>query len=267
MLGKVKEVDDDDDESTSGSLQSSQQQAADAKTIEMLTRENAMLRQQQYHSSRMRPRGASTAAAYGLGNGYGLQESVPEESDFAVDELDEPNDAADLAKRAMSRRMSEYSAQSPFRSAYTVENRKLENVKKAYWQSSLGFSGVVDVSQSRRHSFADVPTRQASINSMSDAALAHEPATPQESQISQEFVSPFADAHIFPANHSAQAYFAGGPGLAGPQQAMLAAAAAAAAAASAYGGGGGGGGQFQSPYTMHSGFPLGRLRPTGACTG
>jgi len=27
-----------------------------------------------------------------LGNGYGLQEPVPEESDYAIDELDEIND-------------------------------------------------------------------------------------------------------------------------------------------------------------------------------
>ncbi len=145
MLGKVKEVDDDDDESTSESLQGSQQQSSDAKTIEMLTRENAILRQQhasqQYHS-RIRPR-ASTAAAYGIGNGYGLHEpSVPEESDFAVDELDDANEAAELAKRAINRRMSEFSGPAPFRSPYAVENRKLETVKKGLWQSSLGFGGV-----------------------------------------------------------------------------------------------------------------------------
>ena len=194
MLGKVKEV-EDDEESTSDSAQTTQQQqSADAKTIEMLTRENAMLRQQQqYQSSRLRPR-ASTAANYGLGNGYSLHEPVPEESDYAVDELEELNDGQDPMKRAFARRMSEYGGS--YRSPYnTAENRKLENVKRAIWQSSLGFGGLSDIPQSRRHSFADVPTRQPSISSMGEAVSLHEATSPDASQ-SQEFAS-FTDSTGF----------------------------------------------------------------------
>ncbi|KAI8634123.1 hypothetical protein F5Y19DRAFT_200322 [Xylariaceae sp. FL1651] len=194
MLGKVKEV-EDDEESTSDSAQpSQQQQSADAKTIEMLTRENAILRQQQYQSSRLRPR-ASTAATYGLGNGYSVHDPVPEESDYAVDELDEMNDSHDPAtKRAFARRMSEYAAGS-YRSPHPLENRKLENVKRAIWQSSLGFGGYPDIPQSRRHSFADVPTRQASISSMGEAVSMHEATSPDASQ-NQDFAG-FADAAGF----------------------------------------------------------------------
>ncbi|KAI5864271.1 hypothetical protein GGS23DRAFT_491081 [Durotheca rogersii] len=183
MLGKVKEVEDDDDGSASDSAQGPhQQQSAEAKTIEMLTRENAMLRQQQqYHSSRLRPR-ASTAAAYGLGNGYGVRGPVPEESDFAIDELDEPGEGQDgISKRGLARRMSEYASGS-FRSPYPLENRKLENVKKAYWQSSLGFGGLSDIPQSRRHSFADIPTRQASIGSIGEAVSLHDVTSPDVPQ-------------------------------------------------------------------------------------
>lgn len=194
MLGKVNE--DDDDDST-GSMQSSQQQSAEAKTIEMLTRENAMLRQQQYQNSRIRPR-ASTAAAYGMGNGY-LQEPVPEESDYAVDEHDDPNDTSDLAaKRNLARRMSEYGA-GPYRSQYMAENRKLENVKKAFWQSSLGFGGLGDISQSRRHSFADVPTRQGSISSISEAVASHEASSPDLSH-QQDFSGGFPDNPNYPVS-------------------------------------------------------------------
>lgn len=173
MLGKVNEDEDDD---SSGSMQSSQHQDP-AKHIEMLTRENMMLRQQQqqYQNSRLRPR-ASTAAAFGLGVGY-LQESVPEESDYAIDEHDEANDGSDAAiRRGVARRMSEYGL-GPYRTPYLVENRTLENVKKASWQSSLGFGGLGELPQSRRHSFADVPTRQASIGSIGEAAQGHEPTT------------------------------------------------------------------------------------------
>lgn len=204
MLGKVKEVEDDDDESTNGSAPGGQHQSAESKTIELLARENVMLRQQQqYHNSRLRPR-ASTAAAYGMGNGYGLHESVPEESDYAIDELDESNDASELAaKRALGRRMSEYGA-GPFRSPYTVENRKLENVKKAFWQSSLGFGGLGDIPQSRRHSFADVPTRQPSIGSIGEH-VTHEPSH-QEGQIGQDLSSGYPESSMFSGNNPGMSY-------------------------------------------------------------
>ena len=173
-LSKLKEVDDDDDESTNGSTQGVQLQSSEAKTIEILARENAILRQQQYHNSRIRPR-SSTTNAYSLGNGYGLQEPVPEESDYAIDELDEINELQDIANKSMlGRRMSEYAAGQRVSPYTSLENRKLENVKKAYWQSSLGFGGLQDIPQSRRHSFADVPTRQGSVSSVGDPLGNHE---------------------------------------------------------------------------------------------
>ena len=265
MLGKVKEVDDDDDESTngslqsgplqsgslqSGSLQSGPHQSAEAMQIELLTRENAMLRQQQQHVSHQykfnnRPR-ASTGAVFGMGNGYGVHESVPEESDYAVDELDETHDNGELAgKRGFTaRRMSEYGGAgsgSAFRSHFTVENRKLENVKKAYWQSSLGFGGTGDVSQSRRHSFAEVPmpTRQASIGSIGEAVLTQEPGSlDPHSQHSQDLGSPYGDTHNLPPTH-AQSYFAGGANLGATQSSMM---------GNPYGN------AYQVPYHMHATF-------------
>ncbi|KAJ3569447.1 hypothetical protein NPX13_g6083 [Xylaria arbuscula] len=206
MLGKVKEVEDDEESTSDSAPTTQQQQSADAKTIELLTRENAMLRQQQqYQSSRLRPR-ASTAANYGLGNGYSLYDSVPEESDYAVDELEELNDGQDPMKRAFARRMSEYGAS--YRPPYnTAENRKLENVKRAIWQSSLGFGGLSDIPQSRRHSFADVPTRQPSISSMGEAVSLHEATSPDASQ-SQEFAS-FTDASGFNTTSPVSYYSAG----------------------------------------------------------
>jgi len=247
MLGKVKEVEDDDDESTNESLQSGPHQSAEAKQIEMLTRENAMLRQQQathQYKFNNRPR-ASTGAVFGMGNGYGVHESVPEESDYAVDELDEAHDNGELAaKRAFGRRMSEYGGAgsgSAFRSPFAVENRKLENVKKAYWQSSLGFGGAGDVSQSRRHSFAEVPmpTRQASIGSIGEAVLTQEPGSMDSlSQHSQDIGSPYADAHNLPPTH-AQSYFGGGVNMVAAQPSMMGSPFA---------------NNFQAGYHMHAGY-------------
>lgn len=192
LLGKVKEVDDDDDESATESMQGSMHQSAEAKTIELLARENAMLRQQQYQN-RLRPR-ASTGAAYGLGNGYSLRESVPEESDFAIDELDEAHDGNEMAaKRALGRRMSEFGA-TGFRSPY--ENRNLENVKKAYWHSSLGFGGP-EGQQSRRHSFADIPTRQGSISSINESFNALDTPVAEQQQ-PQDFSLGYSENPNYP---------------------------------------------------------------------
>lgn len=206
-LSKLKEVDDDDDEST-GSGHGVALQSNEAKTIELLARENAMLRQQQqYHNSRVRPR-SSTSNAYGTSSGYSLQEPLPEESEYAIEELDEMNELQLAAQGILGRRLSEYGAPSQPRvpSYAPLENRKLENVKKAYWQSSLGFGGLEDIPQSRRHSFADVPTRQVSVSSPSeplsirDAAL--QDALPSQNRYQQESAG-------YSLNDHAASYFGG----------------------------------------------------------
>lgn len=217
MLGKVKEVEDDDDESPNESLQESwhqhqqhqpSQQTSDAKTIEMLARENAILRQQQtQYNARIRPR-AVTGSGY-MGNGYSLRETVPEESDFAIDELDEANEAGEmLAKRALNRRMSEYGPAS-IRAPFGGDGRKVDNtnLKKALWSTSLGFP-VTDVSQSRRHSFANMPTRQGSISSIPDATSVLEPSA-AEMQQSQDYPPGYPDASAFGAATHAGQYFGG----------------------------------------------------------
>ncbi|OLN95295.1 Uncharacterized protein PB7E8.02 [Colletotrichum chlorophyti] len=234
LLGKVKEVDDDDDESATESMQGSMHQSAEAKTIELLARENAMLRQQQQYQNRLRPR-ASTGAAYGLGNGYALRESVPEESDFAIDELDEANDGDLAAKRALGRRMSEFGA-SAFRSPY--ENRKLENVKKAYWHSSLGFGGP-EGQQSRRHSFADIPTRQGSISSINESFAALDTPVAEQQQ-AQDYPLSYTENQNYPLGNTAS-YFTPSGGLAPPQSMQF-------------------GNPFPSQYAMHP--PYGNRAPS-----
>jgi hypothetical protein len=201
-LSKLKEVDDDDDESTNGSNHGVALQSNEAKTIEILARENAILRQQQqYQNSRIRPR-SSTSNAYGLGGAYSMQEPLPEESDYAIDELDEINELQEItSKGLLARRMSEYSAAGQQRppSYNSLENRKLENVKKAYWQSSLGFGGLADIPQSRRHSFADVPARQGSVSSTGDVLLPHESSL-QESMSPKDYQNRYQDTTGYSVN-------------------------------------------------------------------
>lgn len=202
-LSKLKEVDDDDDESTNGSNHGVALQSNEAKTIELLARENAILRQQQYQNSRIRPR-SSTSNTYGLGGAYSMQEPLPEESDYAIDELDEINELQEItSKGLLARRMSEYGAggQQRLPSYATLENRKLENVKKAYWQSSLGFGGLADIPQSRRHSFADVPvpTRQGSVSSTGEALSVHESSL-QDSMSPKDYQSRYQDPSGYSVN-------------------------------------------------------------------
>ncbi|PQE25582.1 psp1 domain-containing protein [Rutstroemia sp. NJR-2017a BBW] len=215
-LGKVKEVDDDDDGSTNSSTHGAQLQSNEAKTIEILARENAMLRQQQYHNLRLRPR-SSTSNAFALSNGYGLQEEpLPEESDYAIDELDELNDLQDPSKGMLGRRMSEFGIGGGQRVPFSLENRKLENVKKAYWQSSLGFGGLGDISQSRRHSFADIPARQGSVSSVGDPLSTLE-SSAQENLSPKDYQGRYPDGTGYSVNDHASSYFGGvGPGARNP---------------------------------------------------
>ena len=181
VLEQLREVDDDEESSTSSGagVQLSHDQA---RTIEQLAMENAILRQAAAanqtqaigsNNSTYGTNGMTTAA--GRLSSRGLQrrisESVLEESDEMQSSLDDLNNQpAPSQYGAIGRRYSEFNANSgtPFSVAEFAENRKLESVKKGQWQSSLGFGGLVDIPQSRRHSFADIPTRHGSISSTGD---------------------------------------------------------------------------------------------------
>lgn len=174
-LGKLKEVEDDEAEgqqSLESSTHSLLQMGDPAKVVEELVRENAMLRQQQQNMRSMRPRSA-TSNTLGYGPGYGLEGGLTEDpSDYAIDEMDEIGELQDISNKGLlGRRMSEYEFRSSQagRGAFgSLENRKLESLKKSQWQSSLGFGANEFITPSRRHSFADVPTRHGSIGSIGD---------------------------------------------------------------------------------------------------
>ncbi|PYI05016.1 hypothetical protein BO78DRAFT_448221 [Aspergillus sclerotiicarbonarius CBS 121057] len=182
-LGRVREDDDDDAGSPDGSDGSfSNYAATQARTIEQLSRENALLRQaagQMDNSMRDRAMSsASAASGYAIGSGlhnlHRIRGSVPEETDLAVEDLDEVGDIPGYNNIHSStrRRMSEHSAnlEKQLAPMASLENRALENVRKAHWQTSLGFGSMADIPQSRRHSFADIPIRHASVSGESQAA-------------------------------------------------------------------------------------------------
>lgn len=178
-LGQLREV-DDDGESSNGS-EAGVQLSTQARTIEQLAMENAILRQaaaqQVERETRSRNRaviGTATKVPRTTGQSYQqrMRDHVPEESEIALYEADDPDDPRSIRFEGFNgRRSSEYATTSNFQ--YTIpgipENRNVESVKKGHWQSSLGFGGIGEAPQSRRHSFADVPTRQNSISSAGDS--------------------------------------------------------------------------------------------------
>ena len=183
LLGQVREV-DDDGESSNGS-EAGAQLSTQARTIEKLAMENAMLRaaaadqiDRETRDRHRAPPSTTTKASRSTSQAY-LQRPkgvVPEESDFALYEADDSDVPGLLRYGGLNgRRSSEYGTNSntQYLNPGAPENRNVESVKKGQWQSSLGFGGLGEAPQSRRHSFADVPTRQNSISSAGDSPTVH----------------------------------------------------------------------------------------------
>ncbi|KAJ5106385.1 hypothetical protein N7456_003060 [Penicillium angulare] len=182
MLGRVRE-DDDGDESLNGSEGDMSYSASQARQIEKLARENAMLRQAAAAGqldNRYRDRASSSASNTGIHSVHRIQGGVPED-EIAPDDLGELRDIHSynaLGHPNARRRFSEHSANiDPQFSSFAppLENRALESVRKAHWQTTLGFGGTADMPQSRRHSFADIPMRHDSVSSVDS----HNTATPR----------------------------------------------------------------------------------------
>ena len=182
LLEQLREV-DDDEEGSNGSDTDVQLSAQETK-IQQLAMENAMLRQaaaERSESAKVRNRAAASIASKAPRSSAQLysqlaHDPMAEETEYALCDFEDPELPKLYKYEGLNgRRSSEYATKSG--TQYTVagnpENRTLESVKKGHWQSSLGFGGIGEPSQSRRHSFADVPTRQNSIGSAGDSQNGH----------------------------------------------------------------------------------------------
>ena len=182
LLEQLREV-DDDEEGSDGSETDVQLSAQETK-IQQLAMENAMLRQEaaeRSESAKVRNRAAASMASKAPRSSAQLHsqlghDPMAEETEYALCDFEDLELPKLYKYEGLNgRRSSEYVTKSG--TQYTVagnpENRTLESVKKGHWQSSLGFGGIGEPSQSRRHSFADVPTRQNSIGSAGDSQNGH----------------------------------------------------------------------------------------------
>ena len=181
LLEQLREV--DDDEEGSNESETDVQLSAQETKIQQLAMENAMLRQaaaERSESAKVHNRAAASIASKARSSAqlYNqlAHDPMAEETEYALCDFEDPELPKLYKYEGMNgRRSSEYATKSG--TQYTVagnpENRTLESVKKGHWQSSLGFGGIGEPSQSRRHSFADVPTRQNSIGSAGDSQNGH----------------------------------------------------------------------------------------------
>lgn len=165
-LGRLREI-EDDEEAPRGNQVPDAVATEQARTIERLEKENAQLRQ----AAQSRDRTLSSASAApqpppGFRNTR-LRTAVPEEAETAIDDREDMSVLGGIGGRENSaRRLSEQALGYPERQPLSsMENRTLESVRKAQWQTSLGFGPIPEAPQSRRHSFADVPTRHGSFSS------------------------------------------------------------------------------------------------------
>jgi PSP1 C-terminal conserved region len=193
-LGQLHEVDDDDESTVSASQnQGIRLPSVEAQALDHRSLENALLKQAtsaQLENTRVRGRTASTTSIgssngvigggggggmnglnSGLGSRFGFR--IPEDSEYAIDEAEDGTDPRGMGSsgQSVARRYSEIGGGQEARLATSggLNNRQVDSVKKAHWQSSLGWGAVESQDpQSRRHSFAELPPRFGSISSASD---------------------------------------------------------------------------------------------------
>ncbi|KAI4154590.1 MAG: hypothetical protein LQ341_000312 [Variospora aurantia] len=201
LLGQLREV-EDDDESSTGSEAGVQLSSTQARTIEQLAMENALLRQaaaEQIENTRNRHRASSTdvkakPTQYGTSN-HQNYDNVQEEADG----FGEPGGMRIVhsysTEGLRGRRSGDCATNIATQFAMTgiPEHRNLESFRKGQWQSSLGFGGIVETPQSRRHSFAEVPTRQTSISSSGDLTDGQKAGHGSRSNVGHSVASAFTE--------------------------------------------------------------------------
>ena len=183
-LGQLREVDDDDEMSITSSEAGFRLSQTQSRTIEKLAMENALLRQQALIRRSSQSSAQSGAQIPQEEPPFHADARLPQTNDTVLEEADgvllnttrdqfaQDNYQYDLTlpSSAIPRdRCSSVNISRPLTSPAPASDQFIEKFKRGHWQSSLGFSGVAEPPQSRRHSFADVPIRHPSAGSKTDS--------------------------------------------------------------------------------------------------
>lgn len=214
LLGQLREV-EDDEESSTGSEAGVQLSSTQARTIEQLAMENAMLRQaaaEQLENTRTRHRASTTDSKAKIPRhaapNHRAHDNVPEETDGYGEPSSMRIGHSYSNEGLRARRSSEYAAKPGVQYGMTgiPEHRNLESFKKGHWQSSLGFGGIVEPPQSRRHSFAEVPTRPTSISSSGELKNGHHAEQGSRSGVGQSAPLGYTEGMTRPAQGEGSEY-------------------------------------------------------------
>lgn len=155
-LDRLHEEEDDED------YHGHHENHSQARRIERLEKENAQLRAAQASNRTFSTSALTNPSGSSAFRSFRSQASLPEEYDDAVDDQESMSGSGLLQRRDNAiRRMSEQ-ALTPYDRQGPVDADGNRNAK---WQTALGFGGIPENPQSRRHSMADVPTRHPSLGS------------------------------------------------------------------------------------------------------
>lgn len=166
-LGRVREVEDDEEYQRADAMRNALALGQNPM-YQRLVLENQQLRDGIKTYDRALPSIATAAPARPPGfHATRLRTAVPEHVENAIDDREDTLAYGGFGVRDNNlRRMSEQPLIPADRASLSpTENRTFDSMKKAHWQTSLGFGPIPEAPQSRRHSFADVPTRQGSFSS------------------------------------------------------------------------------------------------------
>lgn len=179
-LGRLREVDDDEEEQRTHSIRNAAAVGQNHLNQRFVV-DTPHHQHEVKNPDRAVPSVASTTPAQppGLRNAR-FRDLAHDATETAIDDRDDITALGGFGGREnYARRMSEQALGLADRQSLSpTEDRAFDGVRKAHWQTSLGFGPIPEIPQSRRHSFADVPTRHGSFSSTGETLQGDPPPVP-----------------------------------------------------------------------------------------
>ena len=167
-LGRLREVQDDEEDMHGSALHNAVASGQAQLQMQSLVKENVEFRDAAQNRTRGRPNIAPILPP-GFRNTR-LRQPVPEETHIAIDDREDIIAHHTFAARENARRQSEQTLGHTDKQLNSPsDNRTFDAMRKPQWQTSLDFGPLPEIPQSRRHSFADVPTRHGSFSSAGES--------------------------------------------------------------------------------------------------